>query len=212
MKLYNFLHGLLGGILRFLFCVRVRDRDKEPREGNYLVCANHTGMADPIILMVGLRYLRVHFMAKKELFKIPLLSSFIRAFGAFPVDRKGSSVAAIKTAVTALKEGNSVSMFPQGTRCSYVDPRTTEVKSGAGLIAYRSGCDVIPVFIKTKGNKYGLFKKTEIFYGTPIKNSELGFKCGGRDEYDVATNIIFSEILKLGGYTKPTAKENELEG
>jgi len=198
MKLYNFLHGLLGGIIRFLFCVRVRNRDKEPGEGNYLVCANHTGMADPIILAVGLRYLRVHFMAKKELFKIPLLSSFIRAIGAFPVDRKGSSVAAIKTAVTALKEGNSVSMFPQGTRCPYVDPRTTEVKSGAGLIAYRSGCDVLPIFIKTKKHKTGLFRRCECIIGDVIRHEDLGFVNGGTEEYEAATGIIFDRICSLG--------------
>ena len=152
MKLYRFLHAVLGGILRFLFRVRVCNGEKEPKEGHYLVCSNHTGLSDPIILAVALRHQKVHFMAKKELFKVPLVASFFRAIGAFPVDRKGSSVAAIKTAITELKGGSSVSMFPQGTRHPYVDPRTTEVKSGAGLIAYRSGCDVLPIYIKTKQN------------------------------------------------------------
>ena len=79
------------------------------------------------------------------------------------------------------------------------------------MVAYRSGCDVIPVFIKTRGNKYGIFKRIEIFYGKPIKNSELGFVNGGSDEYKVATDIIFNEILKLGGYSKESIKENGVE-
>lgn len=198
MKLYNFLHSMLGGVLRLLFRVRVHNREKEPKEGHYLVCANHTGMADPIILAVGLRYQRVHFMAKKELFKVPLVSAFFRSAGAFPVDRKGSSVAAIKTAITVLKEGSSVSMFPQGTRCPYVDPRTTEVKSGAGLIAYRSGCDVLPVYIKTKKNRTGLFRRTECIIGDVIKQEELGFRAGGSEEYEAAAELIFDRICTLG--------------
>ena len=198
MKLYNFLHAVLGGILRFLYRVRVRNRDKEPREGHYLVCANHTGMADAIILAVALRHQKVHFMAKKELFKVPLVASFFRGIGAFPVDRKGSSVASIKTAIAFLKDGGSVSMFPQGTRCPYVNPRETEVKSGAGLIAYRSGCDVLPVYIKTKKNKTGLFRRSECIIGDVIRNEELGFKDGGSEEYIAATQIIVDRICTLG--------------
>ena len=198
MKLYNFLHKVLGGIVRRLFCIRVRNQEKEPETGNYLVCANHTALVDPIILAAGLRHQRVHFMAKKELFRIPLVASFFRSLGAFPVDRKGASVAAIKTAVAALKEGNSVSMFPQGTRCPHVDPRTTEVKSGAGMIAYRSGCDVLPIYIKTKKNKTGMFRRCECIIGDVIRNGELGFVDGGSEEYEAATRIIFDRICSLG--------------
>ena len=80
------------------------------------------------------------------------------------------------------------------------------------MVAYRSGCDVIPVFIKTKGNKYGIFKRVHIYYGKPIKNAELGFKNGGSDEYKAATDIIFARLLELGGYTYSTdAKEQKLE-
>ena len=79
------------------------------------------------------------------------------------------------------------------------------------MVAFRSGCDVIPVFIKTKGNKYGIFKKTEIFYGKPIKNSELGFTKGGSDEYEAATEKIFEAILTLGGYSRATEKESNIE-
>ena len=77
------------------------------------------------------------------------------------------------------------------------------------MVAYRSGCDVIPVFIKTKGNKYGIFKRVEIFYGKPIKNSELGFKNGGSDEYKYATEIIFAKLLQLGGYSYKTESKEQ---
>jgi 1-acyl-sn-glycerol-3-phosphate acyltransferase len=149
-------------------------------------------------MVAALRYQKVHFMAKKELFKIPLLSSLIRAIGAFPVDRRGASVSAIKTAITLVKDGNSVGVFPQGTRRPHVDPRSTEVKSGVGMIAYRAGCDVLPIYLKTKKNKTGLFRRTQCIIGDPIAWAELGFTEGGSDEYDVAAGRIFDRICTLG--------------
>jgi 1-acyl-sn-glycerol-3-phosphate acyltransferase len=195
---YNFIRGTFGGIVRLIFRIRVVNPEKEPASGSYLICANHTGLSDVIIMVAALRHQKVHFMAKKELFKIPLLSSLIRAIGAFPVDRKGSSVAAIKTAISLVKDGNSVGVFPQGTRCPHVDPRSTEVKSGVGMIAYRAGCAVLPIYLKTKKNKTGLFRRTRCIIGDPITREELGFKEGGSDEYDVAAARIFDRICTLG--------------
>ena len=68
------------------------------------------------------------------------------------------------------------------------------------------------MFIKTKGNKYAFLRKIEIIFGEPIKNSTLGFACGGGDEYKAATEKIYSEILKLGGYSAlpaPVEKETK---
>ena len=74
-------------------------------------------------------------------------------------------------------------------------------------MVYRSGCDVVPVCIKTKGFKYGLFRRKEIIFGKLIPYSEFGFQNGGNEEYKRATERIFGDILALGGY----AKTNETE-
>ena len=164
------------------------------------------------VILIGATCPRqIKFVAKKELFSIPILSSIIKALGAVKLDRGGNDVGAIRKSIEVVENGDIVSIFPQGHRYPGVDPSGTPIKNGAGMVAYRSGCDVIPVFIKTKGNKYGIFKKTEIIYGKPIKNSELGFVNGGADEYKSATSIIFNEILKLGGYSYSQPEENEIE-
>lgn len=75
-------------------------------------------------------------------------------------------------------------------------------------MAYRSGCDIVPVCIKTKGFKYGFFRRKEIIFGKVIPYSELGFVNGGNEEYKRATDKIFGEIISLGGYDKlPEASE-----
>ena len=108
--------------------------------------------------------------------------------------------------------GYNVALFPQGHRHPGVEPNKTHTKSGAGLIAYKSGSDVLPVFIKTKRHKYGFLRRIDLFFGAPIKNSEFNFTDGGSEEYRAATDKIFSEILKLGGYDLlPAPKIEEIE-
>ena len=143
---------------------------------------------------------QIRFVGKKELFSIPFLGSLIKKLGAIPLDRGGSDVAAIKKTVALAKSGANVAIFPQGHRYPGVDPSTTPTKNGAGLITCKSESDVLPVFIKTKGNKYGFLRKIEIIFGKPIENSEFNFTNGGTDEYKAATDKIFREVVKLGGY------------
>jgi len=207
---YMKAHKVVAAPIRFFSGIKTHGKENIPKEGGYLICANHIAVRD-VILMGATCPRQIKFVAKKELFSVPILSSIIKALGAVKLDRGGNDVAAIRKSIEIIESGDIISIFPQGHRYPSVNPSTTPIKSGAGMVAYRSGCDVIPVFIKTRGNKYGIFKRIEIFYGNPIKNSELGFVNGGSDEYKVATDIIFNEILKLGGYSKESIKENGVE-
>ena len=208
---YMRAHKVLAPLIRFFSGIKTHGKENIPKEGGYLLCANHIAVRD--VLLIGATCPRqVKFVAKKELFSVPVLRSVIKALGAVKIDRGGNDVAAIRKSIEIAESGDIVSIFPQGHRYPAVDPSTTPIKNGAGMVAYRSGCDVIPVFIKTKGNKYGIFKRVHIYYGKPIKNAELGFKNGGSDEYKAATDIIFTRLLELGGYTYSTdAKEQKLE-
>jgi cytidylate kinase len=207
---YMKAHKVLAPLIRFFSGVKVHGKENIPKEGGYMLCSNHIAVRD--VLLIGATCPRqIKFVAKKELFAIPILRSIMKAFGAVKLDRGGTDVGALRKSVELIEQGDIVSIFPQGHRYPAADPSTTPIKNGAGMVSYRSGCDVIPVFIKTKGNKYGIFKKTEIFYGKPIKNSALGFKNGGSDEYKIATDIIFDAILYLGGYVRNNQKETSLE-
>lgn len=207
---YMKAHKVLAPLIRFFSGIKVHGKENIPKEGGYMLCSNHIAVRD--VLLIGATCPRqIKFVAKKELFAIPILRSIMKALGAVKLDRGGTDVGALRKSVELIEQGDIVSIFPQGHRYPAIDPSTTPIKNGAGMVSYRSGCDVIPVFIKTKGNKYGIFKKTEIFYGKPIKNSALGFKNGGSDEYKIATDIIFDAILYLGGYVRNNQKETSLE-
>lgn len=207
---YMRAHKLVAAPIRFFTGVKARGLENIPKEGGYLLCANHIAVRD--VILIGATCPRqIKFVAKKELFSVPILRGIIKALGAVKLDRGGSDVGALRKSVEVIDSGELLSIFPQGHRYPKVNPATTPIKNGVGMVTYRSGCDVIPVFIKTKGNKYGIFKKIEILYGKPIKNSNFGFKSGGSSEYESAANLIFDEILKLGGYSREITKEKNVE-
>ena len=205
---YMKAHAILAPIIRFFTGIKVHGLENIPEEGGYMLCSNHIGVRD--VFLIGATCPRqICFVAKKELFAIPLVRGVMKAWGAVKIDRTGNDVAAIRKSIELVDSGELISIFPQGHRYPAVDPSKTPIKNGAGLVAYRSGCDVIPVFIKTKNHKYGLFRKVEIFYGKPIRNNELGFRNGGNDEYRAAAIKIFNEVLKLGRLGEYTPTEND---
>ena len=196
MKLYAFLRKILRWLFIGMFRIEVKGMENIPKEGALIVCPNHISNWDPILLGAVMDR-QVRFMAKSSLFKIPLLSSLIKALGAFPVKRGTADTAALKTAIGHLKNGDAVGVFPQGTRCAGKDPKDTEVKNGVGMIAYRSKADVLPVSIKTKKYKMLIFRKVYITVGEVIPYEDLGFETGAQAEYTKASEYAFGKVLEL---------------
>jgi len=202
MSFYSGAKKLLSPLCRVLFRIKVTGEENLPEEGGYVVCSNHTSMLDVVALAAALKRL-LRFMAKKELFKFKPFGALIRKVGAFPVDRGGSDVKAIKTSISLVESGELVNIFPQGTRCKKIDPSTTKIKSGAGMIAFHAKCGAVPIFIKSKNNHLHMFGRNEIIIGKPIEYEEFGFTNGGKKEYEHASRMIFSRSLALGGYEYP---------
>ena len=91
-RFYRVMYALFAGIVKVLLGIKVINAENEPDEGGYLICANHVSATDAVVVCYAFKKNQAHFMAKKELFKIPLLSGLIRLLGAFPIDRGGSDV------------------------------------------------------------------------------------------------------------------------
>ena len=196
-KTYSGIKAVLGGPAKLAFGLKAFGAENMPADRGVLVCANHTAFCDCIVISLATA-VQVRYMAKKELFSTPIIGPLVKALGAYPVDRKGGDVGALRKTVAMLESGDAVGVFPQGTRHPGVDPRTTEVRHGVGLIAYRAKCDVIPLFIKTNNNHVCPFKKTHLHFGKPISYEELGFTEGGKDEYKKAAEIIFDRVCTIG--------------
>lgn len=196
MSFYSKAKFLLAGLIRKLWRVEVIGRENERDGVPYLICANHQSMLDAVILGAAIEH-NPKYMAKAELMKVPLVGSLVKALGAYPVDRKNSDVAAIKKTINLLKEGESVSMFPQGTRYRGVSPKGTNIKFGCGLIAQKAGVAVLPVFIKVKNYRVKLFRKTTVIIGKEISAEELKAAGNSPDDHRAAAELIFSRITEL---------------
>lgn len=198
--LYRVVKFTLTYPVRFLCHMKVRGAENEPtpEQGTYLVIANHRTWADPIYLCCALKHQQPHFMAKKELFKIPFLNLLIRALGAYPVNRGGADVGAIKHTITMLKGGAAVGMFPQGHRYNGVDPRETAVKTGAAMIAHKAEVQVLPVFVKVKNNKHFFLCKKEVIVGKPISVAEMNYNPDAPGEYQRIADLLFERVCELG--------------
>jgi len=201
-KGYKVLHFLLAWIFRFAYRIKVVNRSNEPDAGKpYIVCANHLSAVDPILLCASFKKIQPRYMAKDSLFKVPLLSSLIKAFGAYPVDRTGSALGAIKKSIAVLGDKNCVGIFPQGHRYPGKDPKETSIKNGIGMIASKAECDILPVCIKPKNYKYFLFfRRTVIIIGEPIKYSELPINddMTSSEKNKVISEYAFGKICALG--------------
>ncbi len=198
MKAYKRLKKCLQGLIKLVFRVHIHGAENEPDEGGYLLISNHISYIDVLVLAVALKR-QIRFMAKKELFKVPLLGGLIKALGAFPVDRKGNAVAPIRKSIALLESGEVVGMFPQGHRLMKrkFDTTKDEIKGGAAMTCCRAKSPVLPAFIATKNDKVIPFRRVDIFIGKPIAYEEFGFEKGGNEEYMRAGGLMFERIAEL---------------
>lgn len=139
---YLFKWSVVNPVFRLYFRGRVFGAENVPKHGPLIIVANHASDFDPPILSNCMRR-PVSFMAKEELFKVPLLAPAIRLYGAYPVKRGSADRSAIRAALKQLDEGWAVGVFLQGTRTR--DGRIPQPKLGAALIAAKAQVPLLPV-------------------------------------------------------------------
>jgi 1-acyl-sn-glycerol-3-phosphate acyltransferase len=163
---YHFVRNLVATLIWLINGkITYLNRDKLPTDGNYVLVGPHRTWWDPIWYALAAYPKQFIFMAKIELFKFKPLGWFISKVGAFPVDRKNVGPSVIKVPVKALKnDDRALIMFPSGSRHS------SELKSGALLIARMAGVPIIPAVYQGPVRFRDLFKRnnTTVAFGKPI--------------------------------------------
>ncbi|MDR0819918.1 MAG: 1-acyl-sn-glycerol-3-phosphate acyltransferase [Endomicrobium sp.] len=138
--------------------------DNIPQSGGAVIAPNHIGFFDSMLTGSAIKR-PVYFMAKKELFDIPVLGWIIKQTNAFPVKRGIQDIAAMRNTFSLLKDGRLLLIFPEGTRSK--DGRIGKARAGAGMIACNAQVPLIPAKIENT-NMMLKFKQIKIKFGEPV--------------------------------------------
>ena len=184
-------------LVRYLYRLRATGTEHLPREGGFVLAANHTSSFDPWPLGLPLfprRYLR--FMAKSELYWWPL-RHLLAGGGAFPVRRGLADREAIRTAVELVRKGEIVVMFPEGTRKRKGIRKRFEARphTGAARIALDADAPLVPAAIAGT-DRLSRLGPLRVAYGPPIALEDLRGK-EAREAAQMATDRLMAEIRRL---------------
>lgn len=194
---YYFVGLVTWPAIRGLFRLKAVGLENLPRDGGFVLAANHSSSLDPWPLGIPLWPKRqLHFMAKVELF-VPLLGWMLNAGGAFPVRRGEGDMEAIDTAVRLCQEGKVVAMFPEGTRREKGLRKKFEhrPRTGSARIALTAGVPLVPAAIKGTDHLRRL-PRLKIAYGEPVPLDDLT-ELPSRDAAQAATDRLMERIYAL---------------
>lgn len=168
-KPHRFLRRLIKGLcwlyINLFYRLEYAGLENVPVSGPVILAANHTHLVDVMLIHCGIKPW-ISWVAKKELIGIPVLGWIVCAMGAIPVDRDKADISTARNMIAALKRGDIVGMFPQGTRVppekvAYVQPR-----SGVAHFALKMDVPILPVAIE---GSFRVFSKIRIIFGTAFK-------------------------------------------
>jgi len=185
-------------IYRFLFKGYLIGRENIPQIESFIMVSNHGSLLDPPFLGHALGR-NISFMAKAELFKIPLLGFVIKSCGAYPVRRGIADKNTIKTACKKLSNNNCIGIFIDGTRQK--NGRVNKPKQGAALLAFKNQKLLLPVAIVNSHKLIRfkfcipIFSKIIIKVGKPIQPPQSSLK----DDLNSVTIELQNNINNLIG-------------
>lgn len=198
-KLYNFIKTIFRPLVKFVFKMQFKGLENIPSEGTrYIVAINHTCALDPVFAACPKQLPPLHFMAKVELFKNPIVGWFMTHMYGFPVKRGKGDNSAIEYGEKIINEGHVMAICPEGKRIKDKNGVPQRAKSGVAVIAKATNASVLPVAICCDGPiKAG--KHVTISYGKLITPEDMRFDKENFGPHDIrnASNLVMDNITAL---------------
>ncbi len=195
-KLKIFERKFFVGFAHFLYRVMFRienigEKGIPEDENSYIVCANHLNYLDAIAVITSSnRFIR--FMCKSSMFKNALFSWILHIGDVIPINREKNDIEAMKRSIKALKNGEILGIFPEGTRKGM--EKNLDAKNGAAFMALRTKTKVIPIGIQ---GTFKPFTKVYLNYGKPLDFSEYYGKEKNKEVLNKVTKEIMDNIIRL---------------
>jgi 1-acyl-sn-glycerol-3-phosphate acyltransferase len=155
---------------------RVFGLENLPKSGGVLLASNHQSVLDPVLVAMVLPR-EMHFMARRTLFRNPVLRVIIVGYNAFAIERDSADVKGVKEAIARLEAGNILLVFPEGTRTE--DGSIGRMKPGIGMLAERAAVPIVPVLIQgahevlPKGRLLPRLGRISVIFGRPLDSKNI---------------------------------------
>ncbi|MDD5729913.1 MAG: lysophospholipid acyltransferase family protein [Candidatus Omnitrophica bacterium] len=185
--LHDVCKALILILSKIFFRLSITGVENIPKKGGFILASNHVSYLDPLVVGASCRR-KLGYMARHDLFLVPVLKDWLYAVGAFPVKRGTADFSAMKEAMRRVKEGKGLLLFPEGKRME--EGQIGEPSAGIGFLAAKLGVPVIPAFIKgsekalPKHSKFIHPHKISVCFGTQIPIER------GLPYQDIAENIM----------------------
>jgi 1-acyl-sn-glycerol-3-phosphate acyltransferase len=221
-------YGFLRGLMRFLVntyligLFEVKGADNIPRDGPLIICPNHIGTIDPPLVPAYVPRGDTWSMAKSEYFRKPLINWLFTSYQAFPVVRHTADRVALRRAFELLGAGHALVIYPEGTR---IDAGVlAKPEPGAGFIAQRCACPVLPVALTgtadclPKGAKWPRRVPVTLTFGPPLVVLQRRATDDSRVSHEEAADAIMVAIAELlppemrGVFSDLDAEKSRLAG
>lgn len=178
-------------IARIVYRIKIVGKDNIPETGKYIICGNHVHALDaPVIVLTAKRQIR--FIAKEELYKSAIIRWLSKIFEIIKIKRNSADLEAMKEMLKALKNGQIIGIFPEGTRNGL--EKHSELKTGAAYIALKTNTQVIPVGVK---GSFKPFSKITLIYGKPMDFSKYVEQKNDKEIQEKVTHEIMNEVIRL---------------
>ncbi len=172
---YHLVRYLIAILATVILPWRATGRFNVPAAGGLLLVSNHLSFVDVFLLGIPL-YRPLNYVARSTLF-VPVLASFMRSVGGFPIQREGIGASGLKETLRRLRKGGIVTLFPEGTRSR--DGRLGLLKPGIAVLVSRAKVPVVPVGLAGTFEVWPRFRlfparhPIRVHYGPPIFPEEL---------------------------------------
>ncbi|MFH1259915.1 MAG: lysophospholipid acyltransferase family protein [Elusimicrobiota bacterium] len=188
--LYRFGRFLFAVFFRLFWRTQVVGHKNIPPEGGVIIAANHISFLDPPLLGTAIKR-ETNFLAKEELFDLPVLGFLMRRVNAHPLKRDKQDVRALKTAMRILAAGKLLVLFPEGTRSKTGELQ--QAKSGIGMLSAKLQVPIIPAFI-WKTSRFWRFHRMAVIFGQPIYPPA---QIKSKEDYKTISEEVMKQIAQL---------------
>lgn len=170
---------------------------KPSLKGAVLISANHRSLTDPITLLVSFPTRRLNCLATKDLYSSKFMENFFNKMHCIKVDKDNFSMSSFHQVVQRLKEGKAVAIFPEGQVNTAGDDSLLTFKSGAVLMAHKSGAPLLPVYIAERKKWY---QRQRVVIGERIDIKSLVGKIPTIEELNKASELLRDKEIELREY------------